>query len=110
MKAKRTLDSLFQNDKIVLLFSFFIAIIIWLLVVITMGQQTTRIIKDVKVVIDDTVPSQFGLQVFGEDEFTVDITVKGKSFRFPIKTFLMKIFQLSHKPQQLILQVFIPFS
>ncbi len=85
MKAKRTLDSLFQNDKIVLLFSFFIAIIIWLLVVITMGQQTTRIIKDVKVVIDDTVPSQFGLQVFGEDEFTVDITVKGKKFQISDK-------------------------
>lgn len=81
MKAKRTLDSLFQNDRIVLVFSFFIAIIIWLLVVITMGQQTTRIIKDVKVTIDDTVPSQFGLQVFGEDEFTVDVTVKGKKYQ-----------------------------
>ena len=85
MKVKRTLDSLFQNDKFVLIVSFFIAVIIWLFVVITMGQQTTRIIKNVKVVIDDTVPSQFGLQVFGEDEFTVDITVKGKKYQISDK-------------------------
>lgn len=85
MKTKRALESLFQNDKFVLVFSFFVAIIIWLFVVITMGQQTSRIIKDVKVLIDDTVPSQFGLQVFGEDEFTVDITVKGKKYQISEK-------------------------
>ena len=81
MKIKRNLDSLFQNDKIVLLISFFIAIAIWLMVVISASPQTTRIIKDVKVTIDETVPSQFGLQVFGEDEFTVDVTVKGKKYQ-----------------------------
>lgn len=81
MKAKRTLDSLFQNDKFALFFALLVAIVIWLAVVITVSQQITRVIKDVKVVIDDTVPSQFGLQVFGEDEFTVDVTVKGKKYQ-----------------------------
>ena len=81
MKIKRNFDSLFQNDKIVLLISFFIAIAIWLMVVISASPQTTRVIKGVKVTIDETVPSQFGLQVFGEDEFAVDVTVKGKKYQ-----------------------------
>lgn len=81
MKIKRSLDSLFQNDKFALFSAFIVAIIIWLVVVITVSPQTTRVIKDVKVTIDDTVPSQFGLQVFGEDEFTVDVTVKGKKYQ-----------------------------
>ena len=50
------------------------------MVVINVSPQTTRVIKDVKVTIDDTVPSQFGLEVFGESEFVVDVTVKGKKY------------------------------
>ena len=81
MKNKKSLDSLLQNDKIAFLCAFVVAVILWLFVVLTVSPQTTRVIHDVKVTIDETVPSQFGLQVFGEDEFTVDVTVKGKKYQ-----------------------------
>ncbi len=81
MKNNKSFDSLFQNDKFTLLISFVVALMIWLVVVISVSPQTTRVIKGVKVTIDDAVPSQFGLHVFGEDEFTVDVTVKGKKYQ-----------------------------
>ncbi len=81
MKIKFKLDNLFNNDKFLLFFSLFAALIIWLLVVVNVSEATTRVIQGVKVNIDSTVPSQFGLEVFGEKEFTVDVTVKGKKYQ-----------------------------
>ncbi len=80
MKTKKR-KSLFYNNLFVFILSLFISVVIWLLVVINVSPQTTRVIKDVKVTIDDTVPAQFGLEVFGESEFTVDVTVKGKKYQ-----------------------------
>ncbi len=81
MKIKFKLDNLFNNDKFLLFFSLFAALVIWLLVVVNVSEATTRVIQGVKVNIDSTVPSQFGLEVFGEKEFTVDVTVKGKKYQ-----------------------------
>ena len=75
MKTKFKLNDLFNNDKFLLFFSLFAALVIWLLVVVNVSPATTRVIQGVKVNIDSTVPSQFGLEVFGEKEFTVDVTV-----------------------------------
>ena len=61
---KGKIETLFYNDKIVLAISFIIALLIWLLVVINYSPETTRTIQGVKVNIDTTVPSQFGLEVF----------------------------------------------
>lgn len=81
MKNKKSFNSLFDNKLFSLAVSLIGAIVIWLLVVINVSPQTTRVIKDVKVTIDETVPSQFGLEVFGESEFTVDVTVSGKKYQ-----------------------------
>ena len=81
MKTKFKLNDLFNNDKFLLFFSLFAALVIWLLVVVNVSPATTRVIQGVKVNIDSTVPSQFGLEVFGEKEFTVDVTVKGKKYQ-----------------------------
>ncbi len=81
MKTKFKLNDLFNNDKFLLVFSLFAALVIWLLVVVNVSEATTRVIQGVKVNIDSTVPSQFGLEVFGEKEFTVDVTVKGKKYQ-----------------------------
>ncbi len=81
MRNKNFINDLFQNNKFTLVFSFVAAIVVWLVVVVTVSPQTTRVIKNVKVTIDETVPSQFGLSVFGEKEFTVDVTVKGKKYQ-----------------------------
>lgn len=80
MKNK-SLNALFQNDKFVLALSFFLAVTIWLAVVINVSDETSRVIKDVKVVIADTVPSQFDLEVFGDKDYKVDVTVTGKKYQ-----------------------------
>lgn len=81
MKIKFKLNDLFNNDLFVLIFSLVTALVIWLMVVVNVSPATTRVIQDVKVTIDSTVPSQFGLEVFGETEFTVDVTVSGKKYQ-----------------------------
>lgn len=81
MKAKKTLNSILDNNLVMLIVSFFVALIIWVLVVVNVSPQTTRVIKDVRVTIDKTIPSQFGLEVFGESEFLVDVTVTGKKYQ-----------------------------
>lgn len=81
MKIKFSLNDLFNNDKFLLVFSLAAALIIWLMVVVNVSPATTRVIQGVKVNIDSTVPSQFGLEVFGEKDFTVDVTVEGKKYQ-----------------------------
>ncbi|MBR2877243.1 MAG: hypothetical protein IKC01_08895 [Clostridia bacterium] len=83
-KNKNKFKVLINNDKLVFAFSLVLSLIIWLAVVINISPETTRVIQNVKVSIDTTVPSQFGLEMFGENEFYVDVTVKGK--RYEIST------------------------
>lgn len=80
IKTKKKLSDIIHNDKLMLIFSFIAAIVIWLGVVINVSPETTRTIQNVKVTIDNTVPAQFGLEVFGDNEFYVDVTVKGKKY------------------------------
>ncbi len=81
MKKKSLINKLFQNDKVVFVFSVFVAVLVWVLVVVGVSPQTTRVIKGVKVTVDTTVPSQFELDVFGETDFYVDVTVSGKKYQ-----------------------------
>ncbi len=81
IKSKKKLADLLQNDKLMLVVSFLFAIIIWVAVVINVSPETTRTISNVKVNIDNTVPAQFDLEVFGDAEFYVDVTVKGKKYQ-----------------------------
>lgn len=81
MKIKFSFNDLFNNDKFLLVFSLAAALIVWLMVVVNVSPATTRVIQGVKVNIDSTVPSQFGLEVFGEKDFTVDVTVEGKKYQ-----------------------------
>lgn len=81
MKKKSLINKLFQNDKFVFVFSLFAAMVIWVLVVVGVSPQASRVIKGVKVTIDTTVPSQFDLEVFGDSEFYVDVTVTGKKYQ-----------------------------
>lgn len=81
MRKKSKINSLFKNDLFVLVLSLVLALGIWCVVVITVSPQTTRVISDVKVVIDDSVSSQFDLVPFGDVEFVVDVTVTGKKYQ-----------------------------
>lgn len=80
MMRKLDLKNLLDNNRVIFVVSLLLALIIWLIVVINVSPEETRVIQNVKVVIDESVPSQFGLEVFGEREFFVDVTVKGKRY------------------------------
>ena len=75
LKNNNKLSVLLHNDKLMLAFSFVAAIIIWLAVVINVSPEMTTTIQNVKVTIDNTVPSQFGLEVFGVYQQQVVATV-----------------------------------
>ncbi len=81
MKISKSLNRLLQNDRFLLILSFFLAIVTWVSVVVLASPQTTRVIKKVNVTIDDSMLSQFGLKVFGESDFQVDVTVRGKKYQ-----------------------------
>ncbi len=81
MRKKSKLNALFKNDIVVLVFSLVLALAIWCIVVVTVSPQTSRVISDVKVVIDESVSSQFELVPFGDVEFVVDVTVTGKKYQ-----------------------------
>ncbi len=73
---------LFYDNKVLMVFSFIIAIVVWLVVGISLSPIDTAIIEDVPVTLDltNSVPAQFDLQVFGQSEFTVDVEVQGKRY------------------------------
>ena len=81
-KKSVILRKIFWNDKVIAAFSIVAAIIIWASVCVAFAPETTSVIKDVPVVVstENDVPSQCGFQLFGETEFTVDITVSGSRY------------------------------
>ena len=86
MKKKSKINALFKNNKFVFAFSLVMSFVIWCAVVITVSPQTTKVIRNVKVVIDESVSSKFGLVSFGDNEFYVDVTVTGKKYQISALT------------------------
>jgi hypothetical protein len=83
MRRKRfSLLRLFSNNKAAFVFSAFTAVIIWVLVAIFFSPVEQRVIDNVPVVIDlnKSIPEKLGLQVFGQSEFKVSVTVSGKRY------------------------------
>ncbi len=82
MKIKYSLSALLSNNRFLIVCSFIIAFVLWMWVAIEQSPQDQRVIKDVPVKIryEDSIPEKMGLQIFGQSEFTVDITVTGKKY------------------------------
>ncbi len=80
--AKNGLSSLIYNNKIVMLFSLILAFAVWIWVAIEKSPVVEMTVSGVPVKIDmeDSVPTQLNLQMFGQTEFYVDVTVTGKRF------------------------------
>lgn len=70
------------DNKILMIFSVAVAVIIWLVVAISLSPTDEVTIKDVPVVIDlnNSIPAQYDLEIFGQSEFTVDVEVSGKRY------------------------------
>ncbi|MBQ0015174.1 MAG: hypothetical protein KBS82_07655 [Oscillospiraceae bacterium] len=79
-KSKFSLSAILSNNKALLVISFLLAFIVWLAIAINQAPEIERVVENVKVEIDDSVPSQLGYEVFGVDDLHVDITVKGKRY------------------------------
>lgn len=81
-KVHNGLRNILNNNRIVLLLSVILAFGIWIWVSIEKSPQVDVTISSVPVKIDmqNSLPSQLNLQIFGEDEYTVDIIVRGKKF------------------------------
>ncbi len=81
-KNRLSFSDLLEDKRFILIFSFVIAFILWMWVAIEKSPETQRVISGVPVQInlENSVPEQLGLQVFGNSEFTIDVTVKGKKY------------------------------
>ena len=79
---KLSLSELLNDKRFNVAISIIIAFILWAWVAIEKSPETQRTITDVPVQInlENSVPEQLGLSVFGNSEFTVDVTVKGKKY------------------------------
>ena len=73
---------LFSNNKLAFLFSALLAVVIWMLIAMFFSPVEERTIDNIPVVIDleDSIPSKLGLEVFGQNEFKVSVTVSGKRY------------------------------
>lgn len=71
-----------EDNRRVFLFSVIVAIICWCGVSMYQTQDTEKIIKNVRVQIpvEGSLAANNGLKVFGEQDYFVDVTVRGKSY------------------------------
>jgi hypothetical protein len=81
-KRKLSLRRLFSNTKFLILFSIVVAFIFWIVVALEYAPVVENVIEGVPVQIDmeNSVPNKLGLQIFGQKEYTIDITVKGNRY------------------------------
>ncbi len=81
-KPKLSLRRLFSNTRFLLVFSIIIAFIFWIVVALEYAPVIENVVENVPVKIDmeNSVPDKLGLQVFGNSDYTVDITVRGNRY------------------------------
>ena len=83
MRGKKlSLRRLFSNTKFLILFSIAVAFIFWIVVALEYAPIVETDITDVpvKIEMENSVPDKLGLQIFGQKEYTVDITVRGNRY------------------------------
>lgn len=81
-KQYRGFSSIIYNNKIAMLFSLLLAFALWIWVAVEKSPVVETTISGVPVQIDleNSVPAQLNLQMFGEKEYSVDVVVTGKRF------------------------------
>lgn len=81
-KSKFSLEKLLNSNRFLVFLSFILASILWLWVAIDKSPEVQTVITNVpvKINLEDSIPQQLGLQIFGKSEFTVDVVVTGKKY------------------------------
>lgn len=83
MKLKKlSLRQLFSNTKFLVVFSILVAFIFWIVVALEYAPIIENEIKDIPVKIDmnNSVPDKLGLQIFGQSDYTINVTVRGNRY------------------------------
>ena len=83
MKAKKlSLRQLLSNTKFLVVFSIVVAFIFWIVVALEYAPVVENEIKDIPVKIDmnNSVPDKLGLQIFGQSDYTINVTVRGNRY------------------------------
>lgn len=83
MKLKKlSLRKLFSNTKFLVVFSILVAFIFWIVVALEYAPVIENEIKDIPVKIDmnNSVPDRLGLQIFGQSDYTINVTVRGNRY------------------------------
>ena len=73
-------STLLGNTRVLALIAFLLALVIWLAVSINESPVVERVVRDVKIEVDGSMPSQLGYEAFGADNLYVDVTVSGKRY------------------------------
>ncbi len=81
-KSGFSFSALIRNNRFLMIASILISFALWMWVAIEKSPEVTKVITGIPVQInlENSIPEQLGLQIFGESEFTVDVTVKGKKY------------------------------
>lgn len=79
---KFSLENILNNNRFLMVLSFLIAFGLWIWVAIDKSPEIQTVITNVpvKINLENSIPQQLGLQIFGESEFAVDVTVTGKKY------------------------------
>ncbi|MGX8691865.1 MAG: hypothetical protein ACSW70_04590, partial [Eubacteriales bacterium] len=68
-------STLLGNTRVLALIAFLLALVIWLAVSINESPVVERVVRDVKIEVDGSMPAQLGYEAFGADNLYVDVTV-----------------------------------
>ena len=81
-KSNFSFSTLLHNNRFLMFLSVAISLIIWMWVAIEKSPEIQTVITKVPVSInlENSIPQQLNLQIFGESEFTVDVAVTGKKY------------------------------
>lgn len=81
-KSKFSLSGIIRNNRILMVLSLLISFGLWIWVAVEKSPVVQNVIADVPINLDltDSVPDQLGLQIFGDKDFKVDVTVSGKKY------------------------------
>lgn len=81
-KTKFSLSGIIRNNRILMLLSLLISFGLWIWVSVEKSPIIQKVVADVPVSIDLTgsIPEQLNLQIFGDKDFKVDVTVSGKKY------------------------------
>ncbi len=73
---------LIYDNKLLMIVSLAVSVFVWLFVTIWLSPTDTVVLKDVPVELElaNSVPAQFGLEVFGQRDYTVDVEITGKRY------------------------------